>query len=188
MSEAPTIRTGRLKLRPFALSDAPAVQRLAGVPEVADMTTHIPYPYADGMAEAWIRTHQEQMERGEVSVFAVTDAASDKLLGAVGLTLDPRQPCAELGYWIGKPFWGCGYATEAVRAILLHGFQQLGLRRIHACHFARNPASGRVMQKAGMRRQGEGSRYVDKTAREEPVVIYAADSSLAVAGKSVEGP
>jgi [ribosomal protein S5]-alanine N-acetyltransferase len=150
----PTLETERLVLRPFALSDAPRVQLLAGDRAVAATTKVIPHPYEDGMAEAWIGLHQERFDRGEDTVFAIVLKASGELIGAIGLVLKLEQEKAELGYWIGKPFWGRGYCTEAGRAVLRYAFTELRLHRVHAYHFSNNPASGRVMQKLGMRHEG----------------------------------
>jgi ribosomal-protein-alanine N-acetyltransferase len=83
-------------------------------------------------------------------------------VGAVGLILAPAHDRAELGYWIGAPYWGRGYATEASRAVVRWGFEGLGLRRIHASHFPRNPASGRVLEKLGMRHEGTLRQHVKK--------------------------
>jgi RimJ/RimL family protein N-acetyltransferase len=149
----PTLTTARLILRPFALEDAPAVQQLAGAREVADTTLNIPHPYRDGVAEAWILTHRQLYRVGVLANFAVVLRGSEELLGAVGLRIEAMHGRAELGYWIGVPHWGKGFCTEAARAVLDYGFNVLGLVRVHASHLKRNPASGRVMQKLGMRRE-----------------------------------
>ena len=86
--------------------------------------------------------------------------------------IEPEHARAELGYWIGKPYWRNGYATEAARAILQYGFGQLGLNRIHAGHFTRNPGSGRVMQKIGMTHEGHQPRHVKKWDRFEDLELY----------------
>jgi RimJ/RimL family protein N-acetyltransferase len=168
----PTIRTDRLVLRPFAPADAPAVRRLAGAAEVSDNTLTIPHPYPDGAAETWIATHGPAFDRGQGVVFAVTDPAG-ALLGATGLMLDLPNRSAELGYWIGVPYWGHGYATEAARALIAYGFRALDLARIHARHFTRNPQSGRVMVKAGMRYEGCHRQGVLKNGRLEDLACYA---------------
>ena len=84
----------------------------------------------------------------------------------------PGEDVAELGYWIGKPFWGKGYATEAARSLIDFGFTVLGLNRIAARHFARNPASGRVMQKVGMLQTGVDRQAGQKWDRYEDFVLY----------------
>ena len=139
---------------------------------VADTTLNIPYPYEDGMAEAWIATHQPKFEAGELANFAVVLRDSGELVGAIGMGIERRFDRAELGYWIGKPYWGQGYCTEAGQAMVAFGFTDLALNRIHACHLARNPASGRVMQKLGMSREGLCRQHVKKWDRSEDLVLY----------------
>jgi RimJ/RimL family protein N-acetyltransferase len=168
----PVVLTPRLRLRPFLPSDATAVQRLAGDHAVAHTTLSSPHPYEDGMAEAWIAGVAEDFTSGRQVVFAITDGVTGELIGAVGLVLRLEHGRAELGYWIGRPFWGRGYATEAVREVLRYGFTSLGLHRIHASHFARNPASGRVMVKVGMRREGVARAHVRRFDRFEDLVQY----------------
>jgi RimJ/RimL family protein N-acetyltransferase/mannose-6-phosphate isomerase-like protein (cupin superfamily) len=173
MAGLPTLRTDRLVLRPFTPADAPEVQRLAGAAEVADTTLSIPHPYPDGAAEAWIATHGQSFERGLGLTFAVTEPPADTVLGAVGLMLDLPNRAAELGYWIGVPYWGRGHATEATRAVLAYGFRSLGLARIHARHFIRNAPSGRVMVKAGMRYEGCHRQAILKDGRFEDTATYS---------------
>lgn len=168
----PVLLTPRLRLRPFLPTDAPAVQRLAGEFAVAHTTLNIPHPYEDGMAEAWITMVAEECAMGRQVVFAVTDGASAELVGAIGLVLRLQHARAELGYWIGRPFWGRGYATEAVGEVLRYGFESLGLRRIHASHLMRNPASGSVMRKAGMREEGLARAHVRRFDQFEDLVQY----------------
>ncbi|MEX0655401.1 MAG: GNAT family N-acetyltransferase [Phycisphaeraceae bacterium] len=168
----PSLDTKRLLLRPFLLSDAERVRTLAGERAVADTTVNIPHPYKPGMAEQWIATHVPQFAEGKLVCFAITLRDSADLIGAVGLTITPRDHHAELGYWIGKPFWNQGYATEAGQAVIAHGFNTLGLHRIFATHLTRNPASGRVMQKLGMIREGVMRQHVRKWDELENVAIY----------------
>ncbi|MEW6567968.1 MAG: GNAT family N-acetyltransferase [Chloroflexota bacterium] len=173
MEPQPTLETDRLRLRPFQLGDAAAVQRLAGERDIAASTTNIPHPYEDGVAERWISTHPERFDRGESVVFAVTLRQGGELIGAIGLEINPEYARAELGYWIGKPYWNQGYCTEAARAVVDYGFRRLGLNRIHARHFQRNPASGRVMQKIGMRHEGSLRQHVRKWGVFEDIECYA---------------
>jgi RimJ/RimL family protein N-acetyltransferase len=172
MREPPTIDTERLVLRPFALSDAKDVQRLAGDMDVADTTLNIPHPYEDGMAEEWISSQPSKFEAGEQCTLAIVRRGSRELIGAIGLGLVPRFDRAELGYWIGRPYWGNGYCTEAARAVLRYGFSQLGLNRIHASHFTRNPASGRVMRKIGMVHEGRARQHVRRWDKFEDLEFY----------------
>ena len=140
----PTLETSRLTLRPFDLADAADVQRLAGAKEVASTTLTVPHPYEDGMAEAWIGAHQETFEKGKDVTFAITLEKNGALIGAISLnSINREHQRAEIGYWIGVPYWNRGYCTEAARAVVRYGFEVLALERIYAHHFRRNPASGR---------------------------------------------
>lgn len=168
----PTLETERLILRPFRLSDAGDVQRLAGAAEISATTLDIPHPYPRGAAEEWIRSHRPTFEEGLGVHFAITLRETETLVGAIGLLITPRHNRAELGYWIGVPYWNNGYATEAVRAVVAYGFRVLGLHRICANHFPRNPASGRVMQKAGMTLEGTLRQHVKKGTAYEDLVTY----------------
>ena len=172
MSERPSLETERLLLRPFHPADAPEVMRLAGDPAIASTTLNIPHPYEPGMAEAWIATHQESFDKGTGLGFAIARRADRALLGAVGLIIAPAHARAEIGYWIGKEHWNQGYATEAARAVVRHGFDVLGLNRIVARHFSRNPASGRVLEKVGLHHEGRCPQHVLKNGVFEDLELY----------------
>jgi RimJ/RimL family protein N-acetyltransferase len=156
--DIPILNTPRLVLRPFAMADAKRVQLLAGAWEVANTVGTIPHPYPDGAAEQWIAEHAQAFRDGSHLTLAVCmkdETPEGTLIGAVSLMgFRTRSSRAELGYWIGKDYWDRGYGTEAVREIVRYGFEQLGLHRVFGQHLARNPASGRVMQKAGLKREG----------------------------------
>ena len=167
-----TFETERLLLRPFLLSDASDVQRLAGNWAIADTTLNVPHPYEDGMAEAWISTHQPRFEAGELAVFAITLKTDSELVGAVGLRAERSFDRANLGYWIGEPFWGLGYCTEAATSIVEYGFTELKLQRLYAEHLERNSASGRVLQKIGMSKEGTARQHTKKWGKFEDLVLY----------------
>jgi len=169
----PVLETERLRLRPFDLSDAKDVQRLAGDIAIADTTLNIPHPYDDGDAERWISGHRDLFKKWEHAIFAITLRDTRKLAGAIGLHLEPRFDRAELGYWIGKPYWDNGYCSEAARRVVRFGFEELGLNRIHAHHISRNPASGRVMEHVGMELEGLMRQHVKKWDKYEDIVSYA---------------
>jgi len=177
MNIIPTIVIERLILRPFTTADAPLVQRLAGSRDVADTTLNIPHPYPDSAAEKWIGTHQDIYEKtGSVS-WAVTMNDSGQLIGCISLVVERKNERAELGYWIAKPHWGQGYCTEAAKAVLDYGFRQEKLNRIYAFYLSRNPASGKVMQKVGMRKEGEMRQHIKKWDKFEDIVHYGILSS-----------
>jgi len=149
----PILTTGSLTLRSFDPNDVSAVQILAGNYNVSKSTLNIPYPYEDGMAEKWIGSHQETWNTKTGIVYAVTITKTDTLVGAISLH-DIDGVLGELGYWIGEPHWGKGYCTEAARALIQFSFEKLNLSIIHAEHLATNPASGKVMEKIGMKHIG----------------------------------
>jgi RimJ/RimL family protein N-acetyltransferase len=173
-AEFPLIETPRLLLRPFDLTDGPAVQQLAGAKEVANATALIPHPYPDGAAEQWIATHASEWAAHRVLSLAVALKANGALIGSMGLTIAEEHARAELGYWIGVPFWRNGFATEAASALTDFAFRVLQLNRVQAHHYASNPASGRVLLKVGMRREGTSPKMMFKNGRFEDVVFYGA--------------
>lgn len=164
------LETERLRLRPFLLSDAARVRELAGDERIADVTARIPHPYPEGVAEAWIASHDMHRKQGTGIVYAVT-LDDDTLIGAVSI-MDIDAGAGELGYWIGVPYWGYGYGTEAVRALLDSIDASGALRRIHARHLVRNPASGRVLLKAGFRHRGRAIAVCGYRHECEPVEAY----------------
>ena len=152
ISSLETLETPRLHLRPFAPTDAPDVQRIAGDARVAESTL-LPHPYPEGAAEAWLATHSKHILERTAFIWAITQRDTRELIGCIGLHGDAERGM-ELGYWLDVPHWGQGIATEAAQRVLEHGFTVLGLHRVFARYFSTHPASGRVMEKLGMRRVG----------------------------------
>ncbi len=172
MVEIPVLTTRRLILRPFKLSDACDVQRLAGDKEIAANTLLIPHPYEDGMAEDWISTHRQNYQKDKGVAWAVVHRVEAFLIGAIGIGINREHSKGELGYWIGKPYWSNNYATEAGKAVLEYGFTLAGLNRIYSRHLSRNPASGRVMQKLGMKYEGCLRSDALKWGQFEDIIVY----------------
>lgn len=151
-----TLRTERLLLRPFALSDSAVVRELVSNWNIASMVAQVPYPYPAGAAEEWIATHDQGRANGTAFPFAIE--AEGALVGAVGV--DGKEDGGfEIGYWIGQLYWGEGYATEAARRVTRFAFEDLGLSALGAGHFTDNPASGRVLTKLGFRYTGKALRH-----------------------------
>jgi RimJ/RimL family protein N-acetyltransferase len=150
MSGLPTLETERLRLRPYREADIPDLLPLIGTREVAATTLRIAHPYTEQDAKAFLALTQEP---GKIWL-AATLRADERQIGGIGLRLDDQHQHAELGYWLGVPFWGQGYATEAARELMRYGFEDLGLHRIFASHFKHNSASGRILVKLGMRHEG----------------------------------
>ena len=143
----PVLKTDRLVLRALCQRDVPVIVQLAGDRRVAENTARIPHPYTAADAEGLLASINQ---KGGETVFALElDGA---LIGMSGL--DPRTDGAELGYWLGVPFWGCGYATEAVRAVIDYAFSELGHELLHSGARVSNPASRRVLEKCGFQWTG----------------------------------
>lgn len=151
------ITSNPVVLRPFAPDDALRVQLLAGDRAVAETTAVIPHPYPGGMAEAWIATHAAERAAGREYTYAITRIHDGVLVGAIGLRPVPGEQ-ENIGYWIGRDYWGRGYATAAARAIIALAFSYLDLNQLTASYLARNPASGRVLEKCGLALVRSGTR------------------------------
>ena len=169
----PTLHSARLTLRPFTLSDAQDVQRLAGDARVADTTIAVPHPYPAGAAQASIATHAEAFAARREITFAIVPRDDAALLGAVSLVdIAGRHARAELGYWVGVPYWGQGYGTEDVQRLIQYAHKSLQLTRITARCMLRNAASARVMAKAGLQREGLLPSHLRVHGVYEDILIY----------------
>jgi RimJ/RimL family protein N-acetyltransferase len=146
------IMTGRLTLRPLEPSDLARLVPLANNWAVASKLGRMPFPYGPAEGAAFLAhvaaTAQER-------VYAI--ARPEGLIGCIGLHPIEVGPI-ELGYWLGEPYWGQGYATEAGRAVLAVAFAVPETAALVAGHFLDNPASGRVLEKLGFRYSGESLR------------------------------
>lgn len=175
MADQPILETERLILRPFQLSDADRVQKLAGRKEVAE-TTNLPHPYSKEMAEEWIKTHEPAFREGKRAVYAITLKDSGELIGAISL-MDFTQASghtgnhARIGFWIGVPYWNKGYCTEAGKAVLEYGFLERGLNRIYTGYMSSNLASGRVLEKLGMVYEGTQRQHITRLGEYEDLVL-----------------
>ncbi|HLR25379.1 MAG TPA: GNAT family N-acetyltransferase [Fodinibius sp.] len=172
MHNFPTLKTERLRLRGLQVSDIPDIVSLADNRKVADMTLSIPHPYQPKDAVAWINAAIEGFKDGSHFIFAICPLPGNDFIGGIGLEINKGFDRAELGFWIGEPYWNNGYRTEATAAILHFGFNELALNKIYASHFLGNPASGRVMQKNGMIKEGELVDHLKKGDRYLSLVQY----------------
>jgi RimJ/RimL family protein N-acetyltransferase len=150
MTDGPTLETARLRLRPYRDDDIAELLPLIGTREVAATTLRIAHPYTEQDARNFFALAQDPHKIW----LAITLRSDGRQIGGIGLRLEPQHHHAELGYWLGVPYWGQGYASEAAREMLRYGFEDLRLHRILASHFKHNPASGRILKKLGMRYEG----------------------------------
>ena len=159
-------------IRKFADPDIDAVVKYANNRNVwINLRDKFPYPYTRADAVAWIRHVRTQEPE---SNFAI--ASDSELIGGIGLQLqqDVHRQSAEIGYWLGEPHWGKGIATRAVRAFTEYGFANFPIVRIYASVFEWNPASSRVLEKAGYEYEGRLRKSVFKDGKIIDQVIYAA--------------
>ncbi|MEX6703034.1 GNAT family N-acetyltransferase [Peribacillus frigoritolerans] len=167
-----TITTKRLVLRIFQKSDAVAVTKLCNNYNIYKNTLYLPYPYTIEDALSWIEHHLDNFNANKSYEFAITDKESGKLYGAIALSNNQKFNNGEIAYWIGKKFWGNGYATEAAQAILHFALEEKQYHKVFARYFNSNPASGRVMQKFGLKKEGILIDHVRKENRFEDLVYY----------------
>lgn len=164
MSELPVLKTPRLTLRPPMPADADRIAQYAGDYDVARMTARLPYPYGRADAEDWLAT-----AAAEGGAFAIDHGAD--FIGCCGFG-PPDDEGTEIGYWIGRPWWGHGFATEAVQALVGFAFARLKSRTLVAARFADNPASGRVLEKCGFRETGSRDCWSEARRRYVPAITY----------------
>ena len=143
-------RTPRLLLRPGFPEDAPALAAAIADEAIVRNLATAPWPYRMRDAEAFLAKPRDPLLPSFL-IFERTDGAP-RLVGSCGLGRRPSG-AVELGYWIARPFWGRGFATEAGRA-LVDIARTLGLRQLEASHFIDNPASARVLDKLGFETTG----------------------------------
>ncbi len=151
----PSLETKRLFLRPLVIEDGKGIQKLAGDIRIANTTLSVPHPYPDGLAEEWISTHSKTFQDNRGVVFGIFLKSSKVLIGCISIDgISKTHQRGEAGYWIGCDYWNQGYCTEALKALISFGFENMNLNKITSRHMAKNPASGKVMLKAGMRQEG----------------------------------
>jgi ribosomal-protein-alanine N-acetyltransferase len=150
----PVLETERLRLRPFTLDDEAAVFALASDPEVARFVRFDAHR-TPAETRAFLELVLQHSGRGESFAWAIVRGEDDRLIGSCGfVSRNSQRQAAEIGYWLGRPYWGNGYAAEAARALVRFGFEQMELQRVEAKCFLENRAGQRVIEKIGMTYEG----------------------------------
>lgn len=160
------IRTDRLVLRQLTLDDAKAFSKLAGDYDIAKMTGSLPHPMPLFSAEFKIMYLRRQKQRGLAYPYAITREGGD-LIGVMDLFRSAPDAALEIGYWIGKPYWGQGLSTEAAKAIIQEARDNLGVKALMAGAFADNPTSLRVLEKLGFKPTGHEEMYFSMARMEK---------------------
>ena len=168
----PELTTERLLLRKPALADAERIIALANDPVIAELTLSVPHPYTEAHVIDWLAIVNAGWKNKTAFAFGIRNPDNQEMLGAVGLHVSDKYGYGELGYWLGSPYRGRGYAKEAVAAVIDYGFRHTDLVRIQAIHRADNLASGRVLLGNGLQREATLENYVVKDGKAWTVVQY----------------
>ena len=135
-----------------------------------NLKDRFPNPYREADAQKWIERASAQQSELTYAI-----ASNEEAIGGIGLQLqhDVHRRSAEIGYWLGEPFWGQGIATKALAALTEYAFVNLGLIRLYASVFEWNPASARVLEKAGYTYEGRLRKSVTKDGKTIDQLLYA---------------
>mgnify|MGYP000539146346 CR=1 FL=1 len=172
MNQLPQIETERLMLNELKADDIRDIVKYASNKKISDYTLNLPHPYSEQDAIYWINLAHQGLKYGTNYIFAIRLKVDNQFVGGIGFTVEKRFNRAEIGYWIAEPFWRKGIATEATKSIIDFGFEKVGLNKLTSSHFAKNPASGKVMQNSGMIREGELKEHILKNTEYHDLIQY----------------
>ena len=161
----PILNDSQLTLRPFIIADAPKVQEMASNYDLYRTTLNLPRPYELETALEWINSHSNNAFEFGFYTWAIVDHTQSTLVGCLSLGQNLKNKTAEVGYWIGEEFWGRGYGTRATQLAIHFAFKTLKINKLIGRYFCVNPASGKIMDKCGMKFEGiqKESIYKDQT-------------------------
>ena len=170
------LKTERLALRPLAPEDADAIHRLVNDWEVVRMLSRLPFPYPRALTDEWIASTAAQIADGSAYHLAITgiEAGREMLIGCIGLRLDEEPRLADLGYWVGRRFWGHGVATEAAARAASWALANLPIDSLRAKVSIDNLASAAVLRRLGFRQTGTGSEHFLARGGAQPVLVFEA--------------
>jgi ribosomal-protein-alanine N-acetyltransferase len=166
------IKAPPLIMRPWHATDIAALVRLANNRKIwLNVRDRFPHPYTEADGRGWIALRAA--DAGDPHNFAIDFEGG--AIGGIGLEFftDVHRLTAEIGYWLGEPFWGRGFATIALKAVTDYAFTTFELRRLQAMVFEWNPASVRVLEKAGYQLEGRLRNYIVKDGRIGDALMYA---------------
>ena len=178
MKSIPTLMTQTLLLGEIRASDIPSIVKYAANINVARNLLNLPHPYQEKDAIFWINMAHQGWADNSMCIFGIRLQATEELIGGIGLHITTTFDRAELGYWIGEPHWGKGYMSETIAAVMKYGFETVHLNKIYAIHFLDNPASGKVMMKNGMVKEGEMKEHVKNRDGYKDVALYGLTQKL----------
>ncbi|WP_408836257.1 8-oxo-dGTP diphosphatase MutT [Acidisphaera sp. L21] len=171
-----TLTTERLLLRPPVAEDAEQLHRLVNDWAVVRMLSRLPFPYPRTLTDEWIASTAEQRIKGSAYHLVITGQEDGKelVIGCVGLRLDKTPNVANLGYWVGRQFWGHGVATEVVGRVARWALANLPVARVEAHVAEDNPASAAVLRRVGLREVGTGREEFLARGGDHPVIRFEA--------------
>jgi 8-oxo-dGTP diphosphatase len=184
------LSTERLTLRPFRADDAPSLHRLINDWQVCRDLAAVPFPYARAEADSFIAEAAQGLAAGRSFHLAITghEADAEILVGGISMHVDPQERVAEIGYWVGRRFWGRGVASEAVRRLAGWALANLDLDRLMADAATDNAASHAVLRRVGFRHVGEGTELFVARGGEHRVLRFelTRDDLFGVPGPTAE--
>ena len=168
------LKTERLTLRPFRLSDAADLHRLINNFDIARMLELVKFPYDQDLATHWVTAAIRDLEAGTACHLAITgqEGEQEVLVGAVGITIDRPTRAGRLGYWVGQKYWGHGVAAEAAGRLTKWSLANLEIDRIAAAVATDNPASAAVLRRIGFRQTGEGYHHFASRGADHPIWLF----------------
>lgn len=171
------LQTERLFLRSWIPEDIHALPPLANNPKIwRNVRDLFPYPYTLQDAQRWVSHFADNPSHHNFAITRLGVTQEGELLGGIGLhqLSDVYRRVAEIGYWLAEPFWGQGYATEAVKKLTDWGFAKLDIVRIQAGVFEGNQASMRVLEKCGYQQEARLKKVLTKDGKTFDEFLYAA--------------
>ncbi len=150
----PILQSLSLRFRQLTVDDFHDLVLLANNKKISDQIINIPYPYQENNAVFRMSYIVQGFKSNQRYVFAIIEKSSDKFMGEISINILNNVEIAELGFWIGEPYWNFGYASEAIKEIIRFGFERLNLEMIYGTVYTTNTASSRVMLKNGFTSKG----------------------------------
>lgn len=156
----------RVLLRPLEEKDAKSLQENINDPDIYKYTLTIPHPYEMSHAEWWINHTQERIKEKKAYELGIELKETGNIIGGMGIChIDPAHDSAEVGYWLGKKYWGKGITTEALDLLMNFAFNELKLHRLHANTFIDNIGSQKVLEKSGFAKEGRRKEAIKKDGK-----------------------
>lgn len=182
------LRTTRLLLRPLVAADAPVFHRLINDWEICRRLPDAPFPYPAQLAADWIAAAGHDREARRAEQFALVEAATGTLIGVAGLRLAKGQKTAELGYWLGRAYWGQGYGLEAARRLVEWAFAALPIGQMTATVAADNDVSVALLSRLGFAQSGKGAKeFSCRPGQKMPVKHFTLARDVPVATSEEPG-